>query len=295
MNHFEFGILVASLRSDLQWIQKDLAKKSDMDISVISNIERGEKKLFTNDILIKLAEGLRLTSMERMEFIFAASGVTETEKFRMNKGAPKQQFDAKMFLNEAGKQIARIKIPVLITDQFCDIVLVNYSLIEFYGLPVELVQTADTLICGYNTMRYIFDPQSNFPRVFGVDSYEKQAMLNVCYFRKRTMRVRSKPFFSKLLGELLDAEKFPSFERCWRKVLFEEYDAYSTSFGREYPNSEFSFAMNESLFALTPYGELYMHQILPTSRQTAERIHTISKNVGEGYQQFAAFPDKRKL
>lgn len=224
----------------------------------------------------------------------AASGVAELEKFRMADDDPNQQFDPKAFLKQAGEQIARIKIPVLITDQFCDILLVNHSLIEFYGFPAELVQSAGNFISGFNTMRYIFDPLSNFPGTFSVDSYEKQAVLNVRYFRKRTMRVRSKPHFSKLLSELLDVEKYPSFERCWRKVLFEESNAYSTPWSREFPDSDFSFTMYETLFAVTPFGELYMHQILPTTRQTAERINAISKKVGEGYEQFAVFPDIRK-
>jgi hypothetical protein len=97
-----------------------------------------------------------------------------------------------------------------------------------------------------------------------------------------------------LLREFLDNKKYPSFERCWRKILFEGYDDFSLPIQRSEPTDEHSFVAVESLLALTPYGELYMHQILPLNRRTAERIEKISKKVGEGYEQFAPFPDKRK-
>ena len=91
MDRFEFGTLVTSLRKDLEWTQKDLADRSAVDISIISNIERGERKaLLKDNILLKLANGFNLTSMERMEFLFAASGVTEVEKVRKDHGHPKK-------------------------------------------------------------------------------------------------------------------------------------------------------------------------------------------------------------
>ncbi len=44
MNRFEFGLLVASLRDDMRWTQLELAEKSGMDVSAISNIERGTRR-----------------------------------------------------------------------------------------------------------------------------------------------------------------------------------------------------------------------------------------------------------
>ena len=44
MNRLEFGVLVASLRNDLHWTQLELAEESCLDFSVISNIERGERR-----------------------------------------------------------------------------------------------------------------------------------------------------------------------------------------------------------------------------------------------------------
>ena len=57
MNRFEFGRLVASLREDMRWTQLELAEKSGVDISAVSNIERGERRtLLKDNMLVKLAD-----------------------------------------------------------------------------------------------------------------------------------------------------------------------------------------------------------------------------------------------
>jgi transcriptional regulator with XRE-family HTH domain len=280
MDRFEFGTLVASLREDMRWTQMELAEKSGVDISVISNIERGERRtLLKDNILVKLADGFRLTSMEKMEFLFAASGVTEIEKVRNETSPTKAQFNAGTFIEETGRQIARIALPAFITDAFCDILAVNQCVIG-----------------GYNEMSYVFQSDSNFPDIIGNDSLERLALINVRYFRRRTLRVRCKPYFRILLNELLNNKKYPAFERCWRRILFEDIDDFSLPIHRS-PETVYahSFVSTETLFALTPFGELYLHQLVPLNRKTAERMAKISKKVGEGYELLAAFPDKRKL
>jgi len=295
MNRFEFGALVASLRDDLRWTQIELADKSGVDISVISNIERGARKtLLKDNILVKLADGFQLTSMERQEFLFAASGVMELEAVRKENKSERKHFDPQAFLKEMGEHIACMTLPVFVTDSFCDILLANYCLIDFYNIPSDLLENANDIVGGYNTMRYIFDPLSNFQEIIGEDSFERLALINVHYFRRRTMRVRSQPYFSMLMAELLDNKKYPSFEKYWRKMMFEDYDDYVIPMKRHGPEYNHSFVSVESLLALTPCGELYLHQILPLNKKTAKRIEAIVDKVGEEYALFAPFPDKRK-
>jgi len=294
MDRFEFGTLVTSLRKDLEWTQKDLADRSGVDISVISNIERGERKaLLKDNILLKLANGFNLTSMERMEFMFAASGVTEVEKVRKDHGHPKKKFDPQMFLKETSEHLACITVPVFITDAFCDILMANYCAIEFYKLPPEFMKNT-AAISGFNEMRFVFDPISNFLEGVSPDEWDRQYALNIRYFRRRTMRVRSKPYFNNLLNEMLDAEKYPNFGVYWKKALHEEHDDFAVYLQKPKPEKVNSFLEAETLFALTPYGELYMHQLLPLNQKTADKMEDISKKVGEGCQLFANFPDERK-
>lgn len=226
-----------------------------------------------------------------MEFIFAASGVTEVEKVR-----PKKEFHTKAFLKDAGYKIARITQPCFITDAFCDVILANRCVIDFYNIPSSLLENAQNTIGGFNEIRYVFHSNSNFPAIIGEDSLERLLLVNARYFRRRTLRVRCKPYFMQLKEEFSDPGKYPSFERCWSKILFEEFDDFS--FPVELPPNEdyeHSFISTDSLFALTPYGELYIHQLIPLNQKTANRMNKISQKVGEGYEFFANFPDKKKL
>ena len=107
MNRFEFGALVASLREDMRWTQLELAEKSGLDVSVISNIERGARRtLLKDNMLVKLADGFLLTSMERQEFLFAASGVTELEAVRKENQHEKKQFNPLKLAVMVGMAIA---------------------------------------------------------------------------------------------------------------------------------------------------------------------------------------------
>jgi transcriptional regulator with XRE-family HTH domain len=295
MNRFEFGILVASLREDMRWTQLELAEKSGVDVSAISNIERGARKtLLKDNMLLKLADGLQLTTMERQEFLFASSGVSESDAVRKENHHARMHFDPESFLREQGEYIGCIALPILVTDAFCDILLANHFALEYYNTPATLLQDANNIVGGYNMMRYVFHADATFQDGYGEIEWEQQALINLRYFRRRTMRVRSKPYFSILLRELLNNKNYPSFERYWRKMLFESFDYYSTPMGKPGSDNGNALVGIESQLAVTPYGELFMQKLLPMNDKTCQRFEKIRAKVEEGYVQFAPFPDKRK-
>jgi transcriptional regulator with XRE-family HTH domain len=295
MNRFEFGMLVASLRDDMRWTQLELAEKSGVDVSAISNIERGSRRnLLKDDILIHLADGLQLTTMERQEFLFAANGVKETNVVRKESHRSKTPFNPESFIKETGEHIGRIPSPILVTDSFCDVLLANHCALEYYKTPKTLMDEVHQAVDGYNMMRYVFHAHSTFQDVYKDGEWEMQALINLRYFRRRTIRIRHKPYFSALFKELLDRKKYPSFERHWRKMLFESFDYYSVPIQKPDPESTNAIVGLETQFAVTPYGELFWQQIVPMNQKTTKRFEKIMAEVGEGYMQFAPFPDKRK-
>jgi transcriptional regulator with XRE-family HTH domain len=295
MNRLEFGILVASLREDMRWTQLELAEKSGLDVSVISNIERGARRtLLKDNMLLKLTDGLQLTTMERQEFMFAASGVKESDMVRKETQRSKKQFDPGLFLKEQAEYIGCIAVPVLVTDSFCDVLLANNCALEYYNTPDALSKEANNVVAGFNMMRYVFHSDATFPDRIKDDKWEMQALINLRYFRRRTMRVRSKPYFSTLLKELHNNKNYPSFERYWRKMLFESFDYYSAPIEKPDPDNDNAVVGLESQLAVTPYGELYLQQLLPMNKKTHKRFGEIMNKVGEGYLQLAPFPDKRK-
>lgn len=295
MDRLEFGMLVASLREDLRWTQSELAEKSGLDVSVISNIERGARRdLLKDNILIKLADSLRLTTMERLEFITAASGVSYDGMIRRESEEVEMNFEPQTFIHELGEHIGRITLPVLVTDAFCDILLVNHCLLEYYSAPSTLLGTVQDSLEGFNQMRYVFHVDSNFRSLIGEHEWEKFMLMNARYFRRRSLRVRSKPYFKNLLREFLDNKKYPSFESCWRRMVFESNDDFYIPFENASEENDHAFVAVESLLALTPYGDLYLQQLLPLNRKTAKRIDRILDKVGQGYVKLAPFPDERK-
>jgi transcriptional regulator with XRE-family HTH domain len=295
VDRFEFGALVSSLREDLRWTQQELADKSGVDVAAISNIERGARRnLLKDNILVKLADAFQLTTLERQEFLFAASGVGYHDVLRKQTESAMLTFDSGTFITNMGERVGRITLPAFVTDAFCDILLVNHCLLEFYNVPRILFDTAGDSIGGYNQMRYVFHADSNFKTLVGEDQWDQYALINARYFRRRSLRVRSKPYFTHLLNELLDNKKYPSFERCWRRMVFESHDDFQIPFDEPNEESAQNFVAVESLLALTPYGDLYLQQLLPTNQKTANRVADILEKVGQGYLQLAPFPDKQK-
>jgi hypothetical protein len=185
-------------------------------------------------------------------------------------------------------------VPAFVTDSFCDIVIANHCALEYYNVPTTLIEDANTVVGGYNMMRYAFHPNSTFQDGMNADEWEIQALINLRYFRRRTIRVRSKPYFSALLKELLNNKNYPSFERHWRKMLFESFDYYSAPMGMPDPENARAVLGLESQLAVTPYGELYLQQMLSMNKKTTRQFEKIMEKVGEGYMLFAPFPDKRK-
>jgi transcriptional regulator with XRE-family HTH domain len=295
MDRFEFGTLVASLREDMRWTQLELAEKSGVDVSAVSNIERGARwTLLKDNMLVKLADGLQLTTMERQEFLFAASGVPYSDTVRKENHRARIHFNPAEFIKELGEHISCLPVPALVTDAFCDILLANRFALEYYNTPVNLMNDVGAVIGGYNMMRYVFHSDSTFPDGIQDDRWEMQALVNLRYFRRRTIRVRCKPYFSTLLKELLNNKNYPSFERYWRKMLFESFDYYSAPIERPNPENDNAVVGLESQLAVTPYGELYLQQLLPMNKKTSRRFEEIMAKVGEGYMPFAPFPDKQK-
>src|SRR5215216_642718 len=100
MNRIEFGELVSTLRQDMGWTQAELAEYSEIDDAVISQIERGVKKFFEPNLLFCLANALQLTTLERREFILAASGLDEKQIVRQpSAGVATDVFDAKKIID----------------------------------------------------------------------------------------------------------------------------------------------------------------------------------------------------
>src|SRR5512145_426690 len=140
MNRQEFGELVAALRQDMGWTQFQLSEYSDVDHAVISQIERGVKKFFEPELLFCLANAFQLTTLERREFILAASGLDEKQSVRQPAaGVATDVFNVRKLLDRMIRLTAEIRLPAFLCDVYNDVVAANHMMLAFYDVPPSLI------------------------------------------------------------------------------------------------------------------------------------------------------------
>jgi transcriptional regulator with XRE-family HTH domain len=157
MRRKEFGELVAALRQDLGWTQFQLAEYAKVDGAVVSQIERGVKKHFEPQLLFKLANAFQLTTLERHEFVLAASGLDEKEIVRQpSANIATDVFDATKILERMIALTEALRVPAFLGDVYSDVVAANRIMLAFYNVPASMIETAANIPGGYSTVRLNF-------------------------------------------------------------------------------------------------------------------------------------------
>lgn len=288
-----FGVLVTSLREELRIFQKELAERSGLSLTQIREIEQGLRvDLIKNDIVLKLASALQLTSLERQHFFLAAAGISPNDVFRKDDDTS-LLFDFNQIIDTVRTVVSKSRVPTFVVNSFCDIIMANHLVVEFVQPSKVLFDTADQEVGGYNLIRLLFHPDSNYRKIVGRD-WERQALLNLRFFRRTSFQYRTTLYFSKLMDSL---KKYQLFEKYWDKAIRETEDEYkAVAIVKEnYKNSEVvEYALTETYFATSPFGDLYMIQYIPLTDITNKIFNEIYIDVGNGIMEMAKFPDPEK-
>jgi hypothetical protein len=293
MNRKEFGQLVAALRvehtdeiADRPWTQTMLAEASNLTESIVGNIERGDKVNLEPNLLVALADALQLTSRERKEFFAAAVGIEDKYVAR--------ETDPESTLRELVQWMGHIQLPALIIDSYCDLIAANSAVLYLLDVPKPLLDSAASTPAGFNIMRLVFAPESNFRDLIGTHHWSTYSSKNVKFFRAVSLRYRSSEHFAHLLSEL---RKFPEFKRIWRDIYFERDDYYIDSEQLQYDHPKFGplSYFSASSMALTSRGELHLINYIPASPRTVEIFADIVREVGTETHSFASWPHKTML
>ena len=157
MNRKEFGQLLATLRQDLDWTQFELAEYAEVDEAIISQIERGVKKHFEPNLLFCLANALQLTTLERREFLLAASGLDQKQIVRQpSAGMSTDVFNVRRVLDKMIELTGLVCLPAFLCDVYGDVIAANNIILSFFKVPPEYVEKAGQIPGGYNTARFNF-------------------------------------------------------------------------------------------------------------------------------------------
>jgi transcriptional regulator with XRE-family HTH domain len=294
MNRRDFGELVSTLRVDLGWTQFQFAEYVGIDAAVISQIERGVKKIFEPELLFSLANALQLTTIERNEFFLAASGLEEKQLLRQpTAGIATDAFDAKKILDRMINLTSKIMLPAFMVDCFSDVIAANYMMAAFYNVPPALMDDAAKIPGGYNTTRLNFGRDLGWRKQI-TENWDAYAVNSMRAFRESSLRYRSTPYFKYLMKTFRNPVEYPLFNRYWKMVSSTEQDKDMNLDHFRYEHYEFgplSYIASVTV-AVTSFGNLYLVQNLPLDNHTDEVFRQLKTKVGQGVICLAPWPEK---
>lgn len=294
MNRRQFGELVAALRQDLGWTQSQLAEYAELDDPVVSQIERGVKKHFDPELLFKLLNVFQLTTLERREFLLAASGLDQKQIVRQPSATTSTDvFDARRVLEKMIELTGQVRLPAFLADVYGDVIAANNVILSFFKIPAEFIQEADKIPGGYNTTRFNFGKEL-VARSHVVDNWDQFALNSMRTFRENSLRYRAQPYFKYLMKIFRNRNEYPLFERYWKMVSSNEQDKEINTDQFAYDHAEFGQIkyISSSMVSITSFGELFLTQYLPLDQSTSQVFEGLAQQAGPGVTTFASWPEK---
>jgi transcriptional regulator with XRE-family HTH domain len=295
MNRKQFGELVAALRQDLGWTQFQLAEYSELDDAVVSQIERGVKKHFEPRQLFRLCNAFQLTTLERREFLIAASGLEQKQIVRQPSAAMSTDvFNIRRMLEKMIELTGQVRLPAFLGDVYGDVIAANNIILSFFKLPPSFLEEADRTPAGYSTVRFNFG-KDLIARSHVVDNWEQYAVSSMRSFRENSLRYRAQPYFKYLMSIFRNQNEYPLFERYWKMVSSNEQDKDATTDHFAYHHNQFGRIkyIASSSVSITSFSELFMVHYLPLDEHTSRIFEQLAQRAGQGVSTFASWPNKR--
>lgn len=289
MNRQEFGRLVTALRkehrdeNDEVWTQAKIAELTNLGESLIGKIERGERVNLEPSLLFSLADVLELTSRERKEFFYAATGLEA-------KLITRDTTTSEKVLNDLLDMMRKVQLPAFIVDGYADILAFNTMILQLLRPPAELLATARIVPAGCNMLRLIFAPNSNHSDIIGND-YSLYASNVLRFIRAISLRYRATRCWQSIFSA---ARKWPLFRMYWSAVPWEEADHYidSTLFHYSHPIYGPLNYFYTTVEAVTAHGELYFLTYIPADVRTVEVFAELQEKYKSDVRRLAPWPKK---
>ena len=294
MKREDFGELVAALRQDLGWTQAELAESADIDDAVVSQMERGVKKYFEPHLLFQLANAFQLTTVERREFLLAASGLDQKEMVRQPSIATLTDvFNVRKTLEKMIELTGQVRLPAFLWDVYGDIVAANHILLSFFRVPPEFVEKGGKMPGGFNACRFSFG-KDLVARHLIIDNWEQFALNSMRAFRENSLRYRAQPYFKYLMRMFRDQNEYPLFGRYWKMVSSIEQDREVNTDNYAFHHVEFGDIkyVTSSVVSITSFGELILVEYLPLDKNTSQIFEQLAQEVGQDATTFAPWPVK---
>jgi transcriptional regulator with XRE-family HTH domain len=298
MNRKEFGKLLAMLRQDMDLTQFQLAEYAQLDEAVISQMERGVKKFFEPELLVKLANSFHLTTIERREFFLAASGISNGQIVRQPSAALKTDtVNSEKVLTKMIQIVEKLSIPAFIMDVYADVLAANYVAFAFFNTPIDIVASASSVAGGFNSVRLMFGKELSM-RSHITENWDQYAVGSMRFVRENSLRYRATPYFQYLMKSFKNPAEYPLFNRYWKQVSSFEQDHESNVDVFSYTHDEYGPLQyaTATTVSITPHGELFLNQYLPLDAHTQNLFDDLLEKSGTGvFAPLAPWPEKNMI
>jgi transcriptional regulator with XRE-family HTH domain len=292
MNRKQFGQLVAALRKEhydelgAVWTQAKLGEEARLSESLVGNIERGAKANLEPDLLLGLAQALRLTTGERYEFFAAASGVDPSEVSQKST-APTTGLHALLEI------MADAQLPATVFDVYSDIVAINHAAAVLGGaqqLFANAHNIANPLM--FNSTYHYFAPEFEVQRRKMGSEQEEFANRYIMNFRINSLRYRAEPYFRYLLTNLMRSN---TFQRHWRQVHLLDTDHFmdTVPLSLDDPALGRLYFTTSAVVSMTKYGPLRLLLYAPMDRATTAVFQKLMQNGGGKIYPLPSWPHKK--
>lgn len=293
MNRKEFGQLVKALRQDHLdenlriWGRDELSEETrkagyHLTPEAIGKIERGERQGLSPEELLVLADALRLTSVERMKFFNASTGI-ENARLRRRDNSLGQSLD------DILRDYSGTLLPLFISDAYNDVVVANTPLIAFLNISQKTIEDAFKHPIGFNILRVVFDESTGFKHIVGEEAWEETVIHNIRYFRGSSLLYRTTPYFKHLITNL---RRIGGFRYRWEEIYWDREDFNGGSFKYAYKHAlygDVAYMATQSEY-FTSQGELFTYTYVPTDLKTLELFKDIAQSSGTDFHRLAPWP-----
>ncbi len=289
MDRSAFGKLITALRKQSYnskgktWSRQEFGRAIKMPPAKVGRLERGMHQYLDMETLGLMADAFQLTPHERKEFLYAAISAGQEDYF-----SPDAESGPSLDLLTSA--LTGLKVPVFVLDVYSDYMLISDAMLALYGFNSGYIDYMKQTFAGSNLISLIYDPVSPIRKVFE-SNFEENALRNLQYFRRASLRYRHTPYFEALLAKLA---KLPDFARHWRIVGNREIYGDKNYGSYQIPHRcvglmEFTFF--ESIVT-TADGDLHVVYYLPTNKETAKYFFNLCLETGNRMIRFASWPEK---
>ncbi len=276
MSKGEFGKIIASLRKEFKnefdepMTQENLAELAKMPLITLQKIEQGRQANLKPDMVLNLANSLKVPFYSRNNFFLASLGIDGKEIV--------EDELSQRFIEQIQTILSQLQAPAFVSNSFGDLLLVHPAFFELLDIDFQVLQ-ASQASHKLNLYRIIFSPEFAGLRQMMGDSYASFAQQQVLILKSMTLKYRSRNDYQELIPEL---NLFSEFRRYWQSPAFFDKDIYilSNTLEINHPRWGLLAFISFPVQVLAEQSDLFLFTYQPLDNRTAKACAKIIRETG---------------